>query len=96
MSLETFHTRAAQSLAGLRQVPARIAARIFRVDQALALEMQAWISEAVSGPIPETFMHGNAVPCFALISIAARKPAVFWVAFVAIPALPLLLCLRWI
>ena len=96
MSLETLHTKAARSLARLRQVPVRCAARIFRVDLALALEMHAWLNQGTPGPMPEHFMRGNAAPCFALTSIAARKPVVFWGALVAIPALPVLLLLRWV
>lgn len=46
--------------------------------------------------MPEHFMRGNAAPCFALTSIAARKPVVFWGALVAIPALPVILLLRWV
>jgi len=94
MSLETFHSKAADSLAGLRLVPVRIAARIFRVEQALALQMHDWHGQAVPEPIPGAFMRGNAAPCFALISIAARKPALFWGALFAFPALPLLLVLH--
>ncbi|WP_258874816.1 hypothetical protein [Cupriavidus taiwanensis] len=68
---------------------------MFRVDLALACEMQAWLHRPASGPMPEHFKEGNAAACFALISIAARKPVVFWGALFAIPALPLLLLLRW-
>ncbi|SPK77397.1 conserved protein of unknown function (plasmid) [Cupriavidus taiwanensis] len=95
MSLETIHTKAAQSLASLRDAPVRWTARMFRVDLALAREMQAWLYRSTSGPMPEHFRHGNAAACFALMSIAARKPVVFWGALIAIPALPLLLLLRW-
>ncbi|MNL65466.1 hypothetical protein D3C87_1898000 [compost metagenome] len=94
MSLATIHTKAARSLARLRQVPVRFAARIFSVDLALAIEMNAWLSQSTPGPMPEYFMRGNGAPCFALLSIAARKPVVFWGALIAIPALPLLLLLR--
>lgn len=96
MSLETLHTKAARSLARLREAPVRCAARIFGVDLALALEMHAWLNQSAPGPMPEYFMRGNGAPCFALISIAARKPVVFWGALIAIPALPLLLLLRWV
>lgn len=95
MSLETIHTKAALSLARLREAPVRWTARMFRVDLALAREMQAWLTQPASAPVPEHFRHGNAAACFALISIAARKPVVFWGALIAIPALPLLLLLRW-
>lgn len=95
MSLETIHTKAALSLARLREAPVLWTARMFRVDLALAREMQAWLNQPASGPVPDHFRHSNAAACFALISIAARKPVVFWGALIAIPALPLLLLLRW-
>lgn len=97
MSLEILHTKTRQSLASLRKTQPRIAARLFRVDEALAFEMQAWIAAGnADAPIPSTFLLGNAAPCFALIGIAARKPALFWGALVAVPALPVLLALHWI
>lgn len=96
MSLETLHTKAAQAFASLRHVPVRWVAKLFRVDPALALEMHAWLNHSISEPMPAYFMRGNAAPCFALISIAARKPVIFWGALIAIPALPLLLLLRWV
>ncbi|RWA51117.1 hypothetical protein AU476_25395 [Cupriavidus sp. UYMSc13B] len=97
MSLATLHSKAARSLAAARQVPPRIAGRLLRVDEALALEIQAWIEVGKTDePVPARFLTGNAAPCFALISIAARKPALFWGAIVAIPALPVLVALHWI
>ncbi|AQV99490.1 hypothetical protein BJN34_37080 (plasmid) [Cupriavidus necator] len=97
MSLETLHTKARQSLASLREMQPRIAARLFRVDETLAFEMHAWIAAGnAEAQIPSTFLLGNAAPCFALIGIAARKPPLFWGALAAIPALPVLLALHWI
>ncbi|MFC4524782.1 hypothetical protein [Cupriavidus pinatubonensis] len=97
MSLATLHTNAQRSLASLRETQPRIAARLFHVDETLALEMQAWIAAGnADAPIPSTFLVGNAAPCFALIGIAARKPALFWGALATIPALPVLIAFHWI
>lgn len=97
MSLETLHTRARQSLTSLREIQPRIAARLFRVDETLAFEMHAWIVAGNAGAqIPSTFLLGNAAPCFALIGIASRKPALFWAALVALSSLLVLLALHWI
>lgn len=97
MSLATLHTKATRSVATARQMPARIAARLCRIDVALALDMQAWVARGEpEAPIPEAFVLGNAAPCFALVRIAAGKPALFWGALVAIPAIPVLLALHWI
>lgn len=96
MSHETLHSKAMRALAMARGTQAQMSARLCRVDLSLALEMQAWLASSVAAPVPERFKAGRAAPCFALLTIAARKPLVFWAAMIAIPLLPVLLALHWI
>ncbi|CAG2155395.1 hypothetical protein [Cupriavidus numazuensis] len=96
MSLQTLHADAQRLCLLMRQVPARLSARLCGVEPALALGMQEWLTAppARASELPTAFTTGAAAACFALVKISVVKPAVFWGALVAFASLPVLAVLR--
>ncbi|GMG95020.1 hypothetical protein RN01_25215 [Cupriavidus sp. SHE] len=98
MSLETLHTDAHRAALLLKQVPARIAAKLCGVELSLALQMHEWLTAAPHGEqhMPAAFKTGAPAACCALIKVSVVRPVVFWGGLIALPSLPILLALRWI
>ena len=98
MSLATLHTDARRVAVMIRVAPARIAARLFGIDTAVAVAMHEWLTAtgADKGDMPPNFTGGAASACFALVKISVEKPALFWAALVSISSFPILLALSWI
>ncbi|KAI3593362.1 hypothetical protein D9X30_1672 (plasmid) [Cupriavidus sp. U2] len=98
MSLATLHTDARRVAVLIRLAPARIAARLFGIDTAVAVAMHDWLTAGTAdkGDVPPAFTGGAASACFALVKISVEKPALFWAALVSIPSFPVLLALRWV
>ncbi|SDD56917.1 hypothetical protein SAMN05216345_11178 [Cupriavidus sp. YR651] len=97
MSLATLHTDARRLADAIIRFPSRFAAALFRVDPLVAGNMRVWLEANVrfeNADVPPVFVQGGNAACFALVSIAMRKPALFWGALAAIPSLPVLILLK--
>ncbi|KND57721.1 hypothetical protein BVER_03544 [Candidatus Burkholderia verschuerenii] len=59
-----------------------------------ACDMAAAFDGEVHASMPEEFTYGAGARCYALATIAALRPALFWGGLAAIAAVPILLLMK--